>query len=279
MKDKISLLLICLNEESVIDFCLKSLKYSNYNELIVVDGGSTDKTVDICRKYNCKIISTDPSMTKQLLTGLEQIKSEYVILIETDHVYPKDFVSNFLNLFIKSSLDAGQSKLKIVTKDKNFFSIGHKIFYEVHNNRKNIEFFLQGGSIWKTDQIRSIMSQMQTGGYGMDTERSEIIKQNKLKVGYLDVFVEESGALNFRKFLNRMKNYGLGDYEFYKKNSENWNLKRKLKSLTHIFFRYCIHYPILSVFKSNPFIGIPYFYLIAIFRYFFWIKSFFTNLK
>lgn len=273
MFNSVSLLLICLNEEKVINSCLMSLKDSNYDELVIVDGGSTDKTIEICQKYKCKLLKSSPSMTKQLLIGLNQIKSKYVILIETDHIYPKNFVSNFLNLLISSKLDAGQSMLNYIPKKKTFFSLGHKIFYEVHNSRKNINYFLQGGSIWKTNEILGIMSQMNNEGYGMDTERSELIRKKNLKVGYLKIFVEESGVSDFSKFLTRMENYGKGDHEFYKKNARNWNLQRKIKSLTHIFFRYCVSYPIISVFKSNPLIGIPYFYLIAFFRYFFWIKS------
>lgn len=277
MKNSVSLLLICLNEEAVIDDCLKSLKYSKYDELVIVDGGSTDKTISICKKYKSKIIFSSPSMTEQLIKGLNIIESKYVILIETDHVYPKNFVSDFLNLFLKSNIDAGQSKLNYKPKYKTFFNLGHKVFYEVHNSRKNIEFFLQGGSVWKTEEIKNIMNKMSTKGYGMDTERSEIIREKKLKVKYLDIFVEESGTSNFEKFISRMRNYGKGDYEFYKNNSKSWGLKRKAKSLTHVFFRYCINYPIISIFKSNPLIGIPYFYLIAIFRYYYWIKSYFIN--
>ena len=83
---------------------------------------------------------------------------------------------------------------------------------------------------------------MSTKGYGMDTERSEIIREKKLKVKYLDIFVEESGTSNFEKFISRMRNYGKGDYEFYKNNSKSWGLKRKAKSLTHVFFRYWVVY-------------------------------------
>ena len=101
MFNSVSLLLICLNEEKVINSCLMSLKDSNYDELVIVDGGSTDKTIEICQKYKCKLLKSSPSMTKQLLIGLSEIKSKYVILIETDHIYPKNFVSNFFKSFNK----------------------------------------------------------------------------------------------------------------------------------------------------------------------------------
>ena len=43
MFNSVSLLLICLNEEKVINSICKGLKDSNYDELLIVDGGSLIK--------------------------------------------------------------------------------------------------------------------------------------------------------------------------------------------------------------------------------------------
>jgi glycosyltransferase involved in cell wall biosynthesis len=52
--NKISVSIITKNEESNIERCLKSVKWAD--EIIVVDSGSTDKTLEICQIYHCKII-------------------------------------------------------------------------------------------------------------------------------------------------------------------------------------------------------------------------------
>ena len=57
MKNKISVIIIAKNEEKMIEDCLKSI--NNWaNEIVVIDSGSTDKTLDICRRYNCEIFKT-----------------------------------------------------------------------------------------------------------------------------------------------------------------------------------------------------------------------------
>ena len=51
MKKKISIIMICLNSEKTIQNSIQSFnlqKYSN-KELIVIDGGSADKTINIVK--------------------------------------------------------------------------------------------------------------------------------------------------------------------------------------------------------------------------------------
>jgi len=51
---KISATIITYNEEKNIERCLKSLQ-GVVEEIIVVDSYSTDKTIEICNKYNAKV--------------------------------------------------------------------------------------------------------------------------------------------------------------------------------------------------------------------------------
>ncbi len=53
MRQRLSVTVITLNEEKNIRDCLESIKWAD--EIIVVDSGSTDKTVEICREYTDRI--------------------------------------------------------------------------------------------------------------------------------------------------------------------------------------------------------------------------------
>jgi len=55
---KISLCLIVKNEEDVLDRCLNSMKGA-YDELVIVDTGSTDRTVEIAKKHGAKVYHFD----------------------------------------------------------------------------------------------------------------------------------------------------------------------------------------------------------------------------
>jgi glycosyltransferase involved in cell wall biosynthesis len=50
---KLSVVVITKNEESVIARCLESVAWAN--EVVVVDSGSTDRTLDICRGLGANI--------------------------------------------------------------------------------------------------------------------------------------------------------------------------------------------------------------------------------
>lgn len=106
MSDKI-LLSICMivkNEEVYIDSCLNSmmpLVNKGIAELIIVDTGSTDKTVEICKKHTDKIYykkwNNDFSEARNYSISLA--KGEYIFIQDADQVIDKKSIDDFINLF------------------------------------------------------------------------------------------------------------------------------------------------------------------------------------
>jgi (heptosyl)LPS beta-1,4-glucosyltransferase len=79
----VSAVIITRNEERNIERCLRSLSWAG--EIILVDSHSTDNTVSIAEKFNCRIISTDwlgYAKTKQL--GVDQANSKWIFWIDAD---------------------------------------------------------------------------------------------------------------------------------------------------------------------------------------------------
>jgi glycosyltransferase involved in cell wall biosynthesis len=57
MRRPISAAIITKNEETNIERCLRAIRW--VDEIVVVDSGSTDRTVEVCKTYDCKVVSTD----------------------------------------------------------------------------------------------------------------------------------------------------------------------------------------------------------------------------
>lgn len=99
MSSKISAILIVKNEEKNIEVCLESVKWAD--EIIIVDAHSTDKTVDIARKFTNKIILQEwLGYSKQKNAALSYASNEWVLSIDAD-----ERVSDDLKAEIKKILD------------------------------------------------------------------------------------------------------------------------------------------------------------------------------
>lgn len=93
--DRLSATIITRNEEKNIERCLKALK-GVADEIIVVDSYSTDHTLEICRRYGCKITSREFQgfgSQRQYATGLTT--NSYVLSIDADEVIDEE-MRNFL---------------------------------------------------------------------------------------------------------------------------------------------------------------------------------------
>jgi glycosyltransferase involved in cell wall biosynthesis len=95
--NKISVSIITKNEESNIERCLESIKWAD--EVIVVDSGSTDKTLEICQTYRCKIIETEWlgfGSTKQI--GVNAASNVWVLSIDADEEVTSELKNKILEL-------------------------------------------------------------------------------------------------------------------------------------------------------------------------------------
>jgi cellulose synthase/poly-beta-1,6-N-acetylglucosamine synthase-like glycosyltransferase len=100
----IPIIIVTLDEEENIKFCLDSLMALNYPKnnlsIIVVDGGSKDRTVEIIKKYPVKLLVRPGANVAKCKNEVFNInKSEYVIFIDADvRVDP-----NWLNELVKAA--------------------------------------------------------------------------------------------------------------------------------------------------------------------------------
>jgi rSAM/selenodomain-associated transferase 2 len=86
---QVSVIIPTLNEEEFIKPCLESLSFIDPDEVIVVDGGSRDRTVEIVKSFGVKVISSQPGRGKQLSLGAKLAQGDYLLFLHADCRFTK----------------------------------------------------------------------------------------------------------------------------------------------------------------------------------------------
>lgn len=83
MRETISAVVLTFNEEEFVRDCLESVKW--VDEIVVVDSGSTDRTLDICREYTDRIFYREfKGFGSQKNFAIERASCDWVLYIEAD---------------------------------------------------------------------------------------------------------------------------------------------------------------------------------------------------
>jgi glycosyltransferase involved in cell wall biosynthesis len=124
---KISVIIPAYNEEKDIINCLNSLKKQSCKnfEIIVVDDGSTDKTLDVIKKFkNVKIIKQNhkgPGSARNL--GAKKAKGEILVFIDADMSFNKNYINNLVRPIIRDKKIIGTTHdYEIATNTDNIWS-------------------------------------------------------------------------------------------------------------------------------------------------------------
>lgn len=82
-RENISAVVVCLNEEQNIERCLKSLKW--VDEIVVVDSGSSDRTIQIAQRFTRSIFSIPPTGFGALKQQAIQFATgDWILVIDAD---------------------------------------------------------------------------------------------------------------------------------------------------------------------------------------------------
>ena len=81
--EKISVAIITHNEERNIRDCLESVKWAD--EIVVVDNGSTDETINICQEYRARVYQEGwKGFSGQKNSAIEKTANEWVLSLDAD---------------------------------------------------------------------------------------------------------------------------------------------------------------------------------------------------
>lgn len=110
-KPLISVITVCWNSAETIEQTIQSIQSQTYEnvEYIIVDGNSSDATLDIIRKYehliDYYVSEPDKGIYDAMNKGLELAQGEAVLLLNSDDWYRDDAVERLVNAWQYSGCD------------------------------------------------------------------------------------------------------------------------------------------------------------------------------
>ena len=117
---KITTIVLTFNEEKNIAECLESLN-NFFDEIIIVDSGSTDNTLEIAKKYTDKIYShpfENYSIQRNWALSNLPIDNEWILNLDSDHRVTPELIYELKSLFEKG-----------LSKDINGFLISRRTMF------------------------------------------------------------------------------------------------------------------------------------------------------
>jgi rSAM/selenodomain-associated transferase 2 len=109
----ISVIIPALNESQTIESCLLRLREQiEHHEIVVVDGGSDDATLDVVRAFSdVKWLCSPAGRGRQMNRGAEVAEGDLLLFLHADTCLPQDGLSRIEALMAQEGIVAGSFSL------------------------------------------------------------------------------------------------------------------------------------------------------------------------
>jgi glycosyltransferase involved in cell wall biosynthesis len=181
---RVSVIIPTLNEERNLPKVLREIVNKVY-EIIVVDGYSKDKTVEVAKRFGVKVIYDDVGKGSALRKGMKEAKGDIIITMDADCSHKSSEIG-LLTEGIKTGFDICMGSRFIQgggTEDMPWFrNIGNKFFVFLVNSVWNMNYsdLCYGYRSFRKSCIRKL--DLKSDGFGIETEIAIKAAKKKLKV-------------------------------------------------------------------------------------------------
>ena len=191
--DKISIVIPVLNESGILRNTLTQLRLSENEELIIVDGGSSDDTVSIAHDFTDKVFTAKSGRASVMNFGASKAEGDILLFLHADCSLPQDAFGMIRNTLSNDGIAAGAFDLGIES-----FQFRYRIIEYAANIRARVTRLMYG------DQGMFLRKGVfdQIGGFADIPLMEDIQISKRLKMLGKIVFVKPPIQASPRRWLN-----------------------------------------------------------------------------
>ena len=144
---RVSICMIVKNEENNLPRLLKSITpliSDGFAELIIVDTGSTDKTIEIARKYTDRIYETEwTGFSDARNKSISYAKGDWIFILDADEEVPYESCINLRRMLLDPKINK-YNTISIEVRDYKAGSNAYNIFSQTLLFKNDGEFHYKG---------------------------------------------------------------------------------------------------------------------------------------
>jgi len=257
---KVSIVTPSYNQGAFLEETIRSVLLQNYPNLeyIIIDGGSTDESIDIIKKYEPWITywisETDKGQSDAINKGFDRATGKYGNWINSDDLLAEDSLYNaasFLADARSKTLFIGQCIMTNKNRQRERISSctirSFEELIDIKNYWRNGDSIAQQNVFFDLKSFRDVGKLNVNNHYSMDYElwgdlllNGSKIRSLKFPVGIFRLYEGQKISNSLATTNSLLKTAK----KLVKKNPE-WSLKEKLKiwiTLTGYHYNYCLRY-------------------------------------
>ncbi|WNQ12692.1 glycosyltransferase [Paenibacillus aurantius] len=220
--DRVSVVVPVYNAARTLEKCIRSILKQSFRglELILVDDGSTDKSLAICKKYRARderiVVISQPNAGSiaSRRRGVEAARSDYVVFVDADDWIDRDMIRILYEEAVKNDLDlvvCNTYKVLGWARERNnsWYFNEDKLYYKEEIRKKLAAAYLWGhpfpatlhGKIYRKRIVvenGSFLSKIKFFGDDLYYNLEILLHAERLKVIHTPLYYYRVGGLTCR---------------------------------------------------------------------------------